>query len=485
LILKAIDLVLTTNKKIVCPVLSAAIAQPNSVFIEQQRHEDCCEFLSFAEFNAWVSGVSEHLSSELPIHERADNVPVVILVEKNWQSIVALFALMRAGYIAVPVAVGTPPQRLAQLKAEFSIQHVYSPHTLLRCAKQRVLSTCGASCDVDNTRPCLGIFTSGSSGSPKLVIHNYASLLSNARGANLLIPLEVGDRCLLSLSVYHIGGLAQIVRALVSKTRLVIAGVVENPSVLHDFAITHTSMVSTQLQRLLANKVELPNLKAVLIGGGPCAKQLITEGLGLGYPLWLTYGMSESASQLITESPQGLQSIINGSELAVTDDGELLVRGRNLFMGYWQSPGIVVSGRDSDGWFHTRDLVSVDQQKYQIVGRVDNQFISGGKNIQPEEIERQLTMIEAVLDAIVVPVEHAEFGLTSFAFLRWGTPHYMDDTTVAQLVGTLKKRLPSYLVPRHYALLPLAAGSGAIKYRRVVLQQKAAELMKHREHCKK
>ncbi|SMF41487.1 O-succinylbenzoic acid--CoA ligase [Alteromonadaceae bacterium Bs31] len=360
---------------------------------------------------------------------------VLLPVEQSLQSMVAVFAHIRAGALVVPVDSQLPEERLQCLKALYHRKSV----------DQGALSA------------CLGIFTSGSSGDPKLVLHSWETLQANAKASNQIIPLLEGDKTLLSLPLYHIGGFAQVLRAVLSATSLVLAGRVESPSVLLGQCITHTSMVSTQLQRLLTHAVRLPQLKSVLIGGGPIDKALIRAARQWGIPLMPSYGMSETASQVITEVELGKQRLLGDTELKLNTAGELCVRSSSLFLGYWGAKGFEPAGY-RDGWFATGDLARFKDDQWQIIGRVDNQFISGGKNIQPEEIEKQLALLPGVKNAIVVPVPDAEFGTRPFAFISRQDGLDVDADFQQNIVAQLKKQVPGYLVPRLYAQLPDTRG---------------------------
>ncbi|WP_075184561.1 AMP-binding protein [Teredinibacter haidensis] len=425
-----------------CPVKSSAILKPDRIFIWQSTIS-----ITFAEFEQRVMIASEKLLSDgIQPGDR-----LLIPVEKNGKSLEKLFACIRIGAVAIPIDNHLPEQRISVLKKSFSTK-------VLNQASTDNRNSGGASprC-LDNDAAVLGIFTSGSSGTPKLVFHSFPSLLNNARASNRRIPLVYPDKTLLSLPLYHIGGLAQVFRALLSQTTLVVDGVVEDPYVLNQQAITHTSMVATQLQRLLACNAALPNLKAVLLGGGPCPKALIDLARGKNYPIWKTYGMTENASQLITESPSGEQEVLEGSEITLAESGELLVKGGSLFLGYW-CDGKLDTARDSGGWFHSGDMAKYIGGKLIIDGRLDNQFISGGKNIQPEEVEQNLITLDIIETAIVVPVAHSEFGFTPFAFVGLKHSAELDDKAKESIIDELKGVLPGFLVPRYYAELPSFEG---------------------------
>lgn len=424
-----------------CPVQAAATAFGHHDFIVERN-----ETLTFSGFEYNVRSACRILEAKGAT--RGDKI--FVGVGKNWQSIALIFAAMRLGCVAIPIDSQLPGKRLQALKYDFAVEHtIIAENWLLDFAM-------GGSTHVDSTCPCLGIFTSGSNAAPKLVVHAYHSLVSNAAGSNRLINLADKDRTLLSLPLYHIGGFSQVMRCLLSGTALVIDGVVEDPDVLRHYKITHTSMVATQLQRLIEKQVAIPSLKAVLVGGGPCAPELVERGRQLQYPIWLTYGMTETASQLLTESPSGEQHVIDGVELKVDSQAEILVKGDNVFLGYWRRQGIN-SARDKDGWFHTRDLAHTVGNKLVVEGRVDNQFISGGKNIQPEEIESHILALANIDTTVVVPVSDYDFGFVPFAFVRL-LNGAVDEKFVGATIATLKTELPGYLVPRFFAVLPRNAG---------------------------
>jgi O-succinylbenzoic acid--CoA ligase len=101
-----------------------------------------------------------------------------------------------------------------------------------------------------------------------------------------------------------------------------------------------------------------------------------------------------------------------------------------------------------DGWFRTGDLGHCDDAGYlHVTGRRDNMFISGGENIQPEEIEQALRNIASVEEAIVVGVDDAEWGRRPVAFVRMAEGRALDSTALQQ---ALRGVLPAYKVPRTY-----------------------------------
>jgi len=306
------------------------------------------------------------------------------------------------------------------------------------------------------------VFTSGSTGTPQAALHTFANHWSSAVGANRNIPLRPGDRWLLSLPLWHVGGLAIVFRCLLGGAAVAIA-VMDEPlaEAISGLGATHVSLVATQLSRLLREKrgrAALRGLKAILLGGGPAPAALIEEASGAGARLVTSYGSTEMSSQATASRPGDPPETLATAgrplafrELSITADGEILVRGRTLFRGYIGETG-VRPALDSSGWFHTGDLGRLDANGRLIVsGRRDTMFISGGENIHPEEIEREILRFPGVLEAIVAPAPDPEFGARPVAFLRTADECLPAD---AELDRFLRLTLPGFKVPQRYLRWP-------------------------------
>lgn len=447
-------------KSIIDPVVSAATHHPDGIYILTPQRS-----VSFADFAALVNA----FKARLPVYITELDARVLIPMSRTPEHLALLMAVMSSGFLAVPVDGRTPPARIEDFKTQLDTRWVLTAEQL-----EPVSPESGHKETFSAERASLGIMTSGSTGQVKLVVHSFATLLANARGSNQILPLTGDDRTLQSLPLYHIGGLQQCLRALISKTALVIDGVVEDPEQLEKWGITHASVVATQLHRLIEAGRELPCLKGVLLGGGPCPDDVLAGARALQYPVLPTYGMSETAAQLITQTPDGVQ-VLPGDEVKLGADGELCVRGDSLLLGYWRN-GQLDSARDDKGWFHSGDLVTMTASEFKVVGRCDNRFTSGGHNVQPEEIEAVLTRHPDIAQAIVVPVAHPEFGQVPFAFVKCGSA--AEISWQQQVITELKQQLAGYLVPRHFAMMPEIK---TLKPRRRDLQQLAEQQLAKEE----
>jgi len=296
------------------------------------------------------------------------------------------------------------------------------------------------------------LFTSGSSSQPKAALHSFGNHYYNALAANGWIPLKRGDRWLLSLPLVHVSGLGILFRVLLAGATIVLPEKKEPlAKSLQKYQISHVSLVPTQLYRLLQNtKSRFPALKAILLGGAPIPENLLRQSIKQKLPVHVTYGLTEMASQVATskeinKTNNKMQArILKHARIKISSGKEIWVKGKTLFKGYVEGKKIS-SPLNKQGWFPTGDLGILEKNKIlKILGRKDNMFISGGENIQPEEIEACLYQIRGIENALVVPRQNQEFGFRPVAFIQFKTKKKM---TKEYLKNYLKKFLPRFKIP--------------------------------------
>ncbi len=365
-------------------------------------------------------------------------------------SLIEFLALLRAGARVLPVNPALPAEVLARWMARHEITRLHrAPIDLSDADAGAVASTSGRQRFMFAiNEPRTGTLSSGSTGEPKVAVHSYRNHVLSAEGFAAAIPLGPGDRYLLALPWFHVGGLAIVFRCLLRGAAVVLGGRANDADFLRAMRITHVSMVETQLLRLLAASGPLPPLSCLLLGGGPVREPVRRAALERGLPVWRSYGLTETASTVIAEDPEGHTRTLPHRECRVADDGEILVRGATLFLGYLEH-GRPVPNTDADGWFHTGDLGRWDCTGFHVTGRLDNRFVSGGENIQPEAIEAVLREHPAITEAVVVPRGDDEFGHRPVAFVDCTAP-IADDA----LRDWLRPRLHAWLLPVAFHPLP-------------------------------
>ena len=449
-----------------------------------RRHPDACAVetaaraVSYAELDNAVDDAARCLTS-------APRECVGLCLDDAQELLVFMLACLRAGLSACPISPRLPVRALNSHALVAGAEVVVTRRAGCKSAlapealeSSSIPPGSKGTSDASEVR----VFTSGSTGTPKAAVLASHALYLNALGANRNIPLEPGDRWLLSLPLSHVGGIGAALRTLIAGATLVIPERSRPlPEAIGPLGVTHVSVVSTQLLRLLrAGEDAAPDsIKAVLAGGGPISAPLLREARSRGYPVRTTYGLTEMGSQVTTlpadAPPEKLTSagrVLPYRELRISGEGEILVRGPVLFKGYRTGASLALPV-DSGGWFRTGDLGRLDADGYlHVIGRRDNMFISGGENIHPEEIERALCEHAGLDQAVVVPVPDAEFGYRPVAFVRTSSGVVCAD----ELQELLAEVLPRYKIPRILAW-PGKVSAGKIDRNRM---RKAAERMRLR-----
>lgn len=422
---------------------------------------------------------------------------VAIVSANGPEMVILIWALWAAGAVAAPLSIRLPEaalvSRLQQISAaRLILGRGYSPPPQAPAPidLQNIVRLEDADASGDNALPTLAldrdasiIFTSGSAGLPKGALHTVGNHYYSALGANENLPLSPGDRWLLSLPLYHAGGLAVLMRTMLAGAAVALAPAgLPLSEAISRLRITHVSLVATQLQRWMreAHSDEAAgSLKAVLLGGSAFPQGLIEEAQQRGLPLYRSYGSTEMASQIAAGSPRDGSApgssgkVLRYRELKISPDGEILVRGKTLFRGYWQS-GKVKTQRLPGGWFATGDMGHIDEQgNLWVSGRRDNMFISGGENIQPEEIEMHLGEFPEVEQAVVVGIDHPEYGRRPVAFVAMRTAAQWDEEALRR---KLAERLPRFKIPDSFWPWPHEPAGNSLKVDRRYFEELARRL---------
>ena len=478
--------------EIPCPVSDAAHEAPDALALCTAARQ-----WTYREWNRRIAAMMERLRGlgVTPGHR------VAILATTGEPYLTLLLALWRLAAVACPLNVRWPRERLASLiecsdnaslsPAALRVQHVIVDGTVAAnlpwpCLSLDALDDASPveTHDVptlDTGRHATIYFTSGSSGTPKAVLHRLENHYANACASNRNIPLLPGDCWLLSLPLYHVAGMGILWRCITARAAIALPDEGEEiTEAMERHRVTHVSLVTTQLYRLAqaAESVDaLRRLKAILLGGSAVAPSLIDRAIGLKLPLYKTYGLTEAASQVATTRPADPTSalftsgtpIIDGS-VRIGDDGRILIRGETRFEAYVRGDELECPF-DRDSWFDTGDRGEWTEDGYlRVIGRADTMFISGGENVQPEEIERALCRIDGVDEAIVVPVPDDEFGHRGVALVR-------TNRRAAEITAELRAVLPGYMIPRSILPWPAHLVEANAKIARVRLQDYARSLM--------
>ena len=340
--------------------------------------------------------------------------------------------------------------------------------------------------------PQLMVFTSGSTGEPKAVVLTMGNLLSSATASAFRLGVNPDDRWLLTLALYHVGGLAPVFRSTLYGTAVVLRSSFDPGRVADDidrYDVSVVSLVPTMLAEMLERRGTLSeSLRAVLLGGAPAPDSLIERCRNYSVPVFPTYGMTETASQIATARPAaafdrpgtvgrpllwtGLTIVDDeGEPVEAGERGEIVVSGPMVAAGYYGDVDANVEAFGEHG-LHTGDIgYQTEDGSLFVLNRVDDRIITGGENVDPGEVVEVLHDHPEIDAAAVVGVDDDTWGQRVAALV---VPK-SETLSTAAVEAACRERLAGYKCPKQIAFtdaLPRTA-SGTIK-RPAVRDQLAA-----------
>lgn len=278
----------------------------------------------------------------------------------------------------------------------------------------------GAAHEVAREPAASVLWTSGTSGTPRGVLLTEAGLRASAEASRRHLKLGPDDVWYASLSPAHVGGLALLTRAAILGSRVALRGrfsTAELDALIESGAVTHASLVPTMLLRLLDHRDGRPppaTLRLILLGGASTPRALLERALADGYPIGLTYGLTEATSQVATAPPDRVRRApdtalppLPGVELRIAASGEIEVRGPTV------SPGLITGQplAGADGWLATGDLGTLDDRgDLRVLGRRSSRIVSGGVTVDAHEVEAALVEHPGVAAACVVGLADESWG---------------------------------------------------------------------------
>jgi O-succinylbenzoic acid--CoA ligase len=448
---------------------------------------------------------ADGLAAALAADGLGEGSRVAVLLDDDAPAVAAVHALRRLGAVHVPLNRRAARTELAgQLRAAGADALLVdgAGHELGAAAAGTALPVhrveallAGAPCGpgpalrsaVDPGAVATIVFTSGTSGEPRAALLTHDNQRASAHAWAGLLRARPGQRWLVVLPLFHVAGLAIVTRATRWGASLEVHDRFDPGAVTAalDGGITHVSLVATQLEALLAERLDRPapaTLQAVLLGGGPLPQGLVERARAAAYPLLTTYGLTETGSGVAsggadeqTLAHPGTLRALPGVELRIEPDGtpdgsgEILVRGSMVFAGYLGDEA-ATAARLRDGWLHTGDVGSLDGDGLlRVLDRRDDLLVSGGENVIPAEVEAVLGSCPGVLDAAVYGVPDPRWGSVPEASVVVAEGGPTDD----ELQRHCRARLAAYKVPRRFERLGELPRNAGGKVLRRQLQQRA------------
>lgn len=322
-------------------------------------------------------------------------------------------------------------------------------------------------------------YTSGSTGAPKGVRMSYGNVWASWDNFIRTLPLgRPDDVCLAVAPFGHVGGLNTFaLQVFCAGGKVVVQRQFDVGSALELIereSVTCTFGVPTMYEAMARHPDfatrDLSSLRVALVGGATAPAALLSTFLDRGVPLCNTWGMTETTgggiSLVPSDAADHLGSVgraLPNTQVRLVDPetgvdvpegrvGEVWVRGGNVTSGYWGMVSDESLGFTHGGWLRTGDLADRDAAGYvHLRGRMKDMIISGGENIYPAEVEREIATHPDVAEVAVVGVPDARWGESPMAFvvLKTGRSRLSLDA----LRGYLTGRLARYKLPRHLHLL--------------------------------
>lgn len=305
------------------------------------------------------------------------------------------------------------------------------------------------------------MYTSGTTGLPKGVVHTYGNYWWSSIASALNLGLHHNDKWLISLPLFHVSGMSTLMKSAIYGMPIYLMKKFDetkvHEAIMHD-NITIVSVVTVMLQRLMeklgADRYP-ETMRCFLLGGGPAPRVLLEKAKAKGIPVFQSYGMTETTSQIATLSAEDalthigstgqalLPAQIKIDEPAEDGVGEIIVKGPMVTKGYYKNEE---ANEESfqDGWLYTGDLGYLDDGGYlYVVDRRTDLIISGGENIYPSEIENALLKIPAIKEAGVTRMEDEMWGHVPVAYVVLQEP-----ITEEEIIEELHDHLAKYKIPK-------------------------------------
>lgn len=342
-------------------------------------------------------------------------------------------------------------------------------------------------------------YTSGTTASPKGVMHTHVPIRNTHERAQLL-GMTFADVHLNYLPLFHIYGFSEITMiAVMTGARQVLMDVfdaeqaldlaaAEGVNVLHGFEAHYLDLMMAQKARPRDLEIRLGTLPSGVESTVPIAAE-VQQVFG---PTMSGFGMTECWAFVTVSNPSHTEEqrvhtsgypmndyefrIVDpdsGRDLPVGEKGEIWIRGYAVTQGYWDKPEATAEALDSDGWLHSGDLGLIrDDGNLVFLGRYKDMLKVGGENVSPAEVEAFIRAMDEVIDVAVVAYPDQRMGEVPIAFAVLHGGQTLDAETIGE---RCRGRIASFKIPRHFIALGEFPMTPSGKIRKVELREMALE----------
>jgi len=359
--------------------------------------------------------------------------------------------------------------------------------------------------EIDDDDVAVQMYTSGTTGRPKGAMLTHKNLMSMYLSRIIDLKLDEGDVFLSAVPYYHTAAEYALIILYIGGT-LIIHSRFDPGKFLESIetgkvtvALGVPSMVNFLVQHMekYPRDYDMSSVKIFLYGASPMPVALLRKAMEAFKCSFLhSYGLTEASPGVTLLMPEDHNNILEGPEEKVKrlascgkeifnvearvvsgqgidvkpgEKGEIIVKGDNVMKGYWKLPEETAE-TIKNGWLHTGDMATVDEDGYVfIVDRKKDMIISGGENIYPREIEEVLYSHPSILEAAVIGVPDEDWGesVKAFVVLKEG-----EKASEQEIIDFCKKNLASYKKPKFVEFLDVLPRSAAGKVLKKELREK-------------
>jgi fatty-acyl-CoA synthase len=383
------------------------------------------------------------------------------------EHVAVFFGCAKAGAILHPISWRLAPAEVAyQLDdaeptvflVEEGLEELAGAALLLaESSPARELPEPGEAAVPEDDDPLLLVYTSGTTGKPKGALLTHANCFWTNLSFDLATGVSGRDVVLQVLPQFHVGGWnVQSLLAWWKGARVVLERGFDAARALELIESERvTTMMGVPANYLLIAEApgfasaDLSSLRLAVVGGAPMPVPLLDAWAERGVDIVQGYGLTEAAPNVLCLPPEDARRKAGSAgkpypyvECRLAENGELLVRGPNVFAGYWRNPEATAAAF-RDGWLLTGDVAERDDEgNYTLRGRIKELVVSGGENVYPAEVEAVLHDHPAVVEAAVVGVPDERWGEVCVAYVVLREP--------ADLREHCAERLARFKVPKEF-----------------------------------
>jgi len=314
------------------------------------------------------------------------------------------------------------------------------------------------------------MYTSGTTGIPKGALLSHQKTFYNTFNAVLYFDITSKDLMLVNMPLFHSGGLnISAVPILYTGGTAVIQKSFDPQqalSLIEKHRITLAMMVPTMINFMLKqgdiDNYDLSSMKTLMVGGEPIPLSLIKAYQDRNIPIRQVFGQTETSIQLWLSEEDAIRKIgsvgkpvfhadvrvvdKSGKDVFPGEVGEIVLNGPTQMLGYWNDPKLTAE-TIKDGWLHTGDLATVDEEGFvYMVDREKDMYISGGENVYPAEIERVLGENPKILEVAIIGVPDEKWGEVGKALIVLKDGEKM---TEDEAIEFLRGKLAKYKIPKY------------------------------------